>query len=164
MVDKLVNEGAEGNGKVHCFLCYSDGNSGTHCYWQGRKPFIRILINHNDLQVSSTSATPSTSKRNTQPRLFFFTNVRLPSCLQVSLRRSYQKPSSNTKWSLVSLTTHPNQQATMKFIAILALFASVALAIPVAAPKPAPVPTIPEIRALLKARQAECMCIGDTYW
>jgi hypothetical protein len=52
----------------------------------------------------------------------------------------------------------------MKFIAILALFASVALAIPVAAPKPAPVPTIPEIRALLKARQAECMCIGDTYW
>ena len=52
----------------------------------------------------------------------------------------------------------------MKFIAILAVFASVALAIPVAAPKPAPVPTSPEIRALLKARQATCVCIGGEYW
>ena len=52
----------------------------------------------------------------------------------------------------------------MKFIAILALFASVALAMPAAAPEPAPEPTTPEIRALLKARQVSCICIEGKYW
>lgn len=51
----------------------------------------------------------------------------------------------------------------MKFIAILALLATTALALPTAEPVVGARETPQEIREMLEARQATCVCIGGEY-
>ena len=83
-------------------------------------PLTRVEILYKDpysppssssfLNFNNTKHKQKQHSSKTRLPTYVFRLARLPSCLQLSLLRSYQNPVPNTKWSLVSLTTNPNQQ------------------------------------------------------